>query len=186
MSLHLNEKVVDALPLLDLKLSHVLLQWTVELVLGQDGVSHADSDPEVIDWEFGEAKVQASMSPGWPLRPRSSSSTTSLSTVDAKGRPRGDQGAAGVVAGLGFQDTGATLEGTAMDPVDFILVRSHPGRIVPQEALELPDIDHTQRLDDPVAEGILGQIEPSIFDALGVEPIGHRLLLARGILSLAA
>jgi len=46
--------------------------------------------------------------------------------------PRGDQGAAGVVAGLGFQDTGATLEGTAMDPVDFILVRSHPGGIVPQ------------------------------------------------------
>lgn len=52
------------------------------------------------------------------------------------------------------------------------------------------DCDFSQlaaaRLDDPVAEGILGQIEPSIFDALGVEPIGHRLLLARGILSLAA
>ncbi|OLP97527.1 hypothetical protein AK812_SmicGene20111 [Symbiodinium microadriaticum] len=52
------------------------------------------------------------------------------------------------------------------------------------------DCDFSQlaaaRLDDPVAEGILGQIEPSIFDALGVEPIGHRLLLARGILRLAA
>eukprot|EP00439_Symbiodinium_sp_Y106_P044556 s3416_g5.t1 len=61
MSLHLNEKVVDALPLLDLKLSHVLLQWTVELVLGQDGVSHADSDPEVIDWEFGEVEVKLNL-----------------------------------------------------------------------------------------------------------------------------
>ena len=40
------------------------------------------------------------------------------------------------------------------------------------------------RLETPVGPGALGHLEPSFFEALGVEQIGHRLLLARGILAL--
>lgn len=40
------------------------------------------------------------------------------------------------------------------------------------------------RLEKPVSPGALGHLEPSFFEALGVEQVGHRLLLARGILAL--
>eukprot|EP00933_Yihiella_yeosuensis_P048316 TRINITY_DN4441_c0_g9_i1.p1 TRINITY_DN4441_c0_g9~~TRINITY_DN4441_c0_g9_i1.p1 ORF type:complete len:587 (-),score=170.14 TRINITY_DN4441_c0_g9_i1:103-1782(-) len=50
------------------------------------------------------------------------------------------------------------------------------------------DCDFTQiasvRLAEPIAPGALGSIEPSFFEALGIRQVGHRLLLAKGILKL--
>merc|ERR1712181_118029 len=50
------------------------------------------------------------------------------------------------------------------------------------------DADFSQilasRLASPVSPGALGSIEPSFFEALGVRPVGHRLLFARAILAL--
>jgi len=40
------------------------------------------------------------------------------------------------------------------------------------------------RLTQPIAPGALGSIEPSFFEVLGVKPVGHRLLFAKGIMAL--
>merc|ERR1740123_2630215 len=41
------------------------------------------------------------------------------------------------------------------------------------------------RLAQPIAPGALGSIEPSFFEVLGVKPVGHRLLFAKGIMALS-
>lgn len=50
------------------------------------------------------------------------------------------------------------------------------------------DADFSQiaaaRLPTPITPGTLGSIEPSFFEVLGVKPIGHRLLFAKGIAAL--
>lgn len=52
------------------------------------------------------------------------------------------------------------------------------------------DADFTQisaaRLPEPMSAGTLGSIEPTFFEALGVRQVGHKLLLARGIMALPA
>lgn len=40
-------------------------------------------------------------------------------------------------------------------------------------------------LPKPVSSSVVGQIDPSLWEALGVEALGHRLLLAKGILKLS-
>jgi len=40
------------------------------------------------------------------------------------------------------------------------------------------------KLPTPFTPGTLGSIDPSFFEALGCKPVGHRLLLAKGILAL--
>lgn len=40
------------------------------------------------------------------------------------------------------------------------------------------------KLETPVAPGVLGSVEPTFFEVLGVKTVGHRLLLAKGILAL--
>jgi len=50
------------------------------------------------------------------------------------------------------------------------------------------DADFSQiaaaRLAQPIAPGTLGCIEPSFFEVLGVKPVGHRLLFAKGLMAL--
>eukprot|EP00747_Dinoflagellata_sp_TGD_P180767 gnl/TRDRNA2_/TRDRNA2_33794_c0_seq1.p1 gnl/TRDRNA2_/TRDRNA2_33794_c0~~gnl/TRDRNA2_/TRDRNA2_33794_c0_seq1.p1 ORF type:complete len:715 (+),score=92.32 gnl/TRDRNA2_/TRDRNA2_33794_c0_seq1:35-2146(+) len=50
------------------------------------------------------------------------------------------------------------------------------------------EADFTQiaaaRLPEPISPGTIGSIDPTFFEVVGVKPLGHRLLLAKGILEL--
>ena len=39
-------------------------------------------------------------------------------------------------------------------------------------------------LTTPVSPGVVGQIEPSVWAAIGVTGLGHKLMLAKGIVAL--
>lgn len=49
---------------------------------------------------------------------------------------------------------------------------------------DLPSLTATV-LPNPVSSSVVGQIDPALWDALGVDALGHRLLLAKGIVALS-
>jgi len=139
--------------------------------------------------------------------------TGAVAATPVRGSHRDDRRGTGAFADSTFGSDGAATvnDGRALDAVAAAPASEIPPAMTDHEFLEWLkgldggrgslvqyfaalkqefDADLSQiavaKLDEPVAAGLLGNIDPCFFEAVGVKPIGHRLLFAKGIMKLVA